>query len=57
MANNQEFSINEKFIKSYKLANLFCDYFSKVYKYYLLSDKNADLINKINKIENKIKGA
>ena len=57
VANNQEFSINEKFNKPYKLANLFCDYFSKVYKYNLLCEENVDLINKINKIENKIKGA
>ena len=56
VVNNQEFSLNEKFNKPYKLANLFCDYFNKVYKYYILCDENADLINKIKEIDNKING-
>ena len=54
MVNNQEFSINEKFNKPYKLANLFWDDFIEVYKYYLLCDENANLINKTNEIKNKI---
>ena len=54
IANNPEFSLNEKFNKPYKLANLFCDYFNKVYKYYILCDENSELINNIKEIDHKI---
>ena len=54
IANNQEFSLNEKYNKPYKLANTFNDYINKIYKYYLLCDENAELINQIKEINNKI---
>ena len=55
IAENEEFSLNEKFNKPYKLANTICDYINKIYKYYILCDENAELINKIKEIDNKIK--
>jgi hypothetical protein len=37
VANNQEYSLNEKFNKPFKLANLLCDYFNKINKYYFFN--------------------
>ena len=52
VANNQEYSLNEKFSKPFKLANLLCDYFNKINKYYALSDNNAELLNEITNLDN-----
>ena len=52
VANNQEYSLNEKFNKPFKLANLFCDYFNKINKYYILSENNAELLNEITNLDN-----
>ena len=54
IVNNQEYSLNEKYNKPYKLANLFCDYFNKINKYLILCEENSELINKIKELDNKI---
>ena len=54
VANNQEYSLNEKFSKPFKLANLLCDYFNKINKFYILSENNVELLNEITNLDNVI---
>ena len=54
VANNQEYSLNEKYNKPFKLANLLCDYYNKINKYYIISENNVELLNEITNLDNTI---